>query len=171
MYREAVPGPDPQPPIPDPTPQKTRRTFRRASRLSGKNAFAAVFDAKMRKHAGPLAVLTRPNGLRFHRLGLSVSRKVGKAVQRNRVKRRLREAFRLDRHAYANANDDPTGYDVVIVVRPGAVNTPLADLRRFLQDAMDASHHNWQRRQRPRPAKQKTNDTPTRTSENPDKPA
>lgn len=55
------------------------------------------------------------NGLAHPRLGLSVSRKVGGAVVRNRWKRLLREAFRLSRR------DLPPGVDLVIVPRQGVV--------------------------------------------------
>lgn len=81
-------------------------------RLSGERAFTAVFEARCRKNAGPLAISACPNTLKHNRLGLSVSRRLGGAVLRNRIKRRLREAFRLSQH------QQPAGYDIVIVVRP-----------------------------------------------------
>jgi ribonuclease P protein component len=130
---------DPANPQRDDRPR--RHTFRRRHRLSGRRAFAAVFDARVRKHAGPLTVFAKANGLDHPRLGLTVPRRVGKAVVRNRIKRLLREAFRLMRH------DWPGGYDIVVVVRPHQPAT-LADYQRLLFGAVRGLHLEWERRGR-----------------------
>jgi len=85
--------------------------FPRAHRLRHRRQFDAVYGHKAARHAGPLRVYGVPNTLGFNRLGLSVSRRVGNAVMRNRIKRRLREAFRMLR------GKSPAGYDLVVVVR------------------------------------------------------
>ena len=58
-----------------------------------------------------MAVYCRKNNSQNNRLGVTVSTKIGKAVQRNRVRRRFREIYRL--------NEDKTvkGYDIVMVAR------------------------------------------------------
>jgi len=119
--------------------------FRRRHRLSKDRDFQRVFDARMRKTAGPMTLYTRPNGLLNSRLGLSVGRRVGNAVRRNRLKRLIREAFRLNRPHF------PAPYDMVVVLRP---HTPLglADYAHMLKDCLGRAHEEWQRRaERERP--------------------
>ncbi len=128
------------PSTPEAAPRGNR--FPHAHRLHGGAAFRAVYDGKVRKHAGPLTVFCRPNGLDHSRLGLSVSRKVGHAPRRSRVKRMLREAFRLT-HAQR-----PAGFDLVVVARPHGP-MPLEDYRRLLVQAAVGGGRVWAKKQRP----------------------
>ena len=96
----------------DATEPVQRFRYTRAHRLGGDKQFQAVFDNKLRKNAGPLSVLARPNDAEHHRFGMTVSRRVGNAVKRHRIKRRLREAFRLNHHGW------PGRYDLVVIVHP-----------------------------------------------------
>ncbi|MEL7087342.1 MAG: ribonuclease P protein component [Planctomycetota bacterium] len=144
-----------------------RYHFTHADRLHGRRAFAAVFDAKVRKNAGPLLVFTRPNGLPHHRLGLSVGRRVGNAVARSRTKRLIREAFRLTRHTWpvlgVNPEDVATigsgggghsgggggggGLDIVVAVRPHGTLT-LDEIQRYLFSGVTAAGRTWEKRRR-----------------------
>ena len=93
----------------------------------------------MRKDAGPVSVLGVPNGEARIRFGISIGKRVGIAAKRNRIKRLLREAYRLTQH------DWPAGYDLVCVVRP---HTPrlLAEYQRMLFTAIRSLHLEWERR-------------------------
>ncbi len=67
-------------------------------------------------------------------MGIIVSKKVGKAVVRNRVRRRLREALRL-RLRRGELRD--AAVDLVIVARPSAAEASYAELDRSLGSALD----------------------------------
>ena len=116
-----------------------RQTFPKSHHLRSPREFDAVYAAKTRETRGPVMVYAKPNGLDHPRLGLSVSRKVGIAVRRNRIRRLLREAIRLMQH------DFPTGYDLVIVVRPHEPQM-LADYQRLLAGAVFKLHNVWRSR-------------------------
>ncbi len=93
----------------------------------------------MREARGPLTVYGLPNGLGYPRLGMSVGRKVGNAVRRNRIRRLIRESFRLLQH------DFPQGYDLVVVVR---AHEPLilAEYQKMLMAMLVRLHRTWEQR-------------------------
>ena len=86
-----------------------RATLGRDERLRSPAQFRAVYAAGARAGDGRLVAYARASGRGGTRLGLSVGKRCGKAVARNRIKRLLREAFRQARA------DWPVGYDVVLV--------------------------------------------------------
>jgi ribonuclease P protein component len=93
------------------TPEPHRFRFRPAEHLRRPVDFQRVYNRRRSVSDGLLIVYACPNGLPYLRLGLSVSRKVGPAVHRNRLRRLYREAFRLTRH------EMPTGLDLVLIPR------------------------------------------------------
>lgn len=105
-------------------------------RLGHDREFQAVFDARVRKAVHPIVVYARPNGLSHSRLGLSVSRRVNAATGRNRIKRLVREAFRLMQH------DLPGTYDLVVVARPHDPRD-LAWYQHALREGVESVHRQW----------------------------
>lgn len=119
--------------------EQQRYTLGRTRRLTHAREFQAVYGSRCRKAIGPLVVHGKPNGLDHPRLGLSVGRKVGNAVVRNRLKRLIREAFRLMQH------DFPRGYDLIVVIRPHATLN-LAAYQHLLHKAARQIHQEWDKR-------------------------
>ena len=89
--------------------------FPKSFRLRKQADFDRVHREKVYAADDILVLRGSRNGLEHARLGLSVSRKVGNAVVRNRWKRLIREAFRLSR------KNIPRGIDFVVRPRRGAV--------------------------------------------------
>ena len=123
----------------DAAPSPRSNAFPKSHHLRLPREFDTVYAGKTRESRGPLTVYALPNELNHPRLGMSVSRKVGIAVRRNRIRRLLREAFRLMQH------DFPRGYDLVIVVRPHEPMM-LADYQKALSGAVTKLHQVWSRR-------------------------
>jgi ribonuclease P protein component len=72
-----------------------------------------------------LNLLPQPGG---QRVGISVSKKVGKAVERNRARRRIRELVRARLPGWRD------GFDAVIVARAGSAEAPFSELGEALQE-------------------------------------
>jgi ribonuclease P protein component len=89
--------------------------FTREQRLRSAADFERVYASPHWQADDVLVLRGVPNDLPLTRLGLSVSRKVGNAVVRNRWKRLIRESFRLAQH------DLPPGWDFVVRPKAGAV--------------------------------------------------
>ncbi len=105
---------------------------RRRRRVSRSGEFDRVYR-QGRSHASRYLVVhafPRADGDPAPRLGVSVGRKVGGAVDRNRVKRLLREAF------WENAGTLPRGHDFVIVARPDAGRLAAEQGEHGISDAL-----------------------------------
>ena len=106
--------------------------FRPEEHLRRPADFKRVYDRRRSVSDGLLIVYACPNGLPYLRLGLSVSRKVGPATHRNRLRRLYREAFRLTKAEL------PGGLDLVFIPRgPGAptLDELMESVRRLVPQA------------------------------------
>lgn len=74
--------------------------------------FDRVYRLGTRRHGNGFSLILYPNTLGYNRIGISIHRKLKGAVKRNRIKRIIRESFRLERSLY------PACADIVFAVRP-----------------------------------------------------
>jgi ribonuclease P protein component len=99
--------------------------------------FDLVYRRGKRLHGKGFSLIFAANTLESNRLGISVRKKTGRAVDRNRIKRVLREAFRLHRDSF------PKNHDIVLTIRPGfSLRSPaevLAAVTGLLRKAEQAS--------------------------------
>jgi ribonuclease P protein component len=114
-------------------PSRSAAGFPRQLRLLSSDDFQQVFKhTESRSVDQRLTVLARKNQLGHARLGLAISKRIIKtAVGRNRVKRLVRESFRLHQQALS-------GLDIVVLSRNGAPQASNPQLRNSLQT-------HWQR--------------------------
>lgn len=120
-----------------------RMSFPRARRISGQGAFKRIMDARARVEFAALLIHAAPNALANSRLGISIGKRIGTAARRNRVKRLLREAFRLTQGLHPTESPGP--YDVIVVVRPHE-ELPLAEYQRLLLEALGRLDQLWRKR-------------------------
>lgn len=104
-------------------PSKGDQRFPRSLHLRRPGEFKKNRQLGRSRRSSHLVVSLSPGPGPGPRLGLTVSRKVGGAVKRNRLKRRLREVFRLELERF------PADTDVVIVALPGSDRLSLEQIR------------------------------------------
>ena len=105
--------------------------FPKAARIRRRREFLALGRTGQKRRTEHFVLLLK-RAAEAPRLGITVSRKVGDAVTRNRLKRRIREAFR--RH------DTRAGfpYDVVVIAKPGSEAVTVPVISRVFSDVADA---------------------------------
>jgi ribonuclease P protein component len=105
---------------------ESRKTFKKHEKIRRRKDYSAIFQSGQRLHSKNFTVIINRNELEVSRLGLSVSKKVGEAVRRNRIKRLLREFFRLNKSIL------PASQDIVIIVRKDVSAKKYQDVCREL---------------------------------------
>lgn len=83
-------------------------------RVKKQSEIDAVFNNKKQSGNGQFSVFIKKNTLSYFRYGLSIGKKYGNAVSRNKIKRQVRSVIRL------NKTEIIGGYDFIIVIKPRA---------------------------------------------------
>ncbi len=112
------------------TPPGISFAFPKSARLLARREFLFLQSRGKRRHCPHFVVVLSPARSGKSRLGITVTRRFGNAVARNRMKRLLREFFRTRRAAIAPA------YDMVIIPRVGAHTLPFAHIAEELGKAL-----------------------------------
>ncbi|MDR0838689.1 MAG: ribonuclease P protein component [Oscillospiraceae bacterium] len=91
--------------------------------LKRNHEFRRLYSKGKSAASGSMVLYCRRSGSERNRVGFTVSTKLGGAVTRNRIRRRLRETYRL------SEDELRRGYDIVVVARSAALDTPFEALR------------------------------------------
>ena len=105
----------------------TSYTFTRELRLLTPAQFKSVFSNPIKASSAEITLLAIPNTEQHPRMGLTVAKRfVKRANQRNRIKRVIRDSFRLNQH-------DIPHLDIVVLVRNGVMEMENAEINKLIE--------------------------------------
>jgi len=113
-------------------PEGASERLRRAQRIKRRADFRAVQGTGTRAHTRSFLILLRPSAVGERRVGITVTKKVGNAVARNRIKRVVREVFRRNLHFF------PDGFDFVFIAKRDAPPVSYEGVREEVRRARKA---------------------------------
>jgi ribonuclease P protein component len=103
-------------------PSDKPQRFRGRDRLKKRYEFRRAQLSGRRIHTPHFLIVVQPNALQNTRLGITVTKKVGSAVERNRIKRVVREVFRRNRELF------PASHDLVFIAKRGSTGIDYGSL-------------------------------------------
>ncbi len=105
-------------------------SYSKKERLLKRRDFVNLNQGGRRLYSKNFLIILKKNALCFSRLGITVTKKIGNAVKRNRIKRLVREFFRLNKERL------PKGYDISIIARADVSTFRLQDIERELREVL-----------------------------------
>jgi ribonuclease P protein component len=106
--------------------------MKREVRLKKPAQFSLVYNQGISQANQLLVIRAKSNGLDFSRYGISINKRVGNAVLRNRIKRVLREILRLA--------PLPPGWDIILIVRGPAAKSDYRQLEKSVLNLFSRAH-------------------------------
>ncbi len=110
--------------------RKAHEGFPKGYRVSRSSDYQRIYNGGRKVHTGSFVLFGLANSMEHHRLGVTVSRRIGNAVVRNRVKRRFREIFRK------SCDNIPHHFDFVVNAKRQCATVSFHALNEEFQAAM-----------------------------------
>jgi ribonuclease P protein component len=107
-----------------------KQSFGRHERICKRKDYLTIYEQGVRSYSKHFTTIACRNQAGNSRLGMTVTKKVGSAVQRNRIKRLLREFFRLNKTRFSSSQD------IVIIAKKDACALTFQDVCRELESLL-----------------------------------
>jgi ribonuclease P protein component len=101
-------------------------TLKKSERIRKRRSYLQIYQHGKRSFTKHFTIVVSENDLDFPRLGVTVTKKIGNAVKRNRIKRLIREFFRLNKDRFKASQD------IVIIAKGNTSSMKYADVCREL---------------------------------------